>query len=311
MAARAVRKWFKIRNRKKLRRTLIKALAVMDSQSSRTVFMRALTSEFLVSMPVCGRGCGWAWRPFLKCKLWRRRTCAGPLQGPPLEHGHTHIVRQKIKEGRREEDVTRLRFCGLWLFQSCSTSKRAELQQYRRSQFRKKERLRAVKRLQTSAGDVDRSATSRFFRPCTKCCGDGSGSSVATFPNPHFVERDPNFPDVLRPNVSNVLLRSSAMLSDDHTLLSDTNRMHRSIVHKGDWAKPMKTHYVLPTKMKKKPTSASMMQDRRELGTPAVYRRSKLRYAKHRPVDLWGRRNRSMLIDALVGDLRIRAGIPT
>lgn len=311
MASRAVQKWYKLRNRKKLRKALIRALAVMDSQASRAVFMRALASEFLIHKPPCGTGCGWAWRPFLRMQLWRRRTCpTGPLEGPPLEHGHTHIIRQKVKEGRAGDGVSRTGFCGMWLFQSCDASKRADLQRYRRNQFRKKERLRAAKRLQLSAGDVDRSSTARFFRPCTKCCS-GSSSTTATFPNPHFVERDPNFPDVLRPNVSNKLLRKTTTLSEDHTMLTETNRMHREIVHKSQWAKPMPTKYVLPTKAKKRPTPASMTQDRRELATPAVYRRSKLRYAEYRPVDLWGRRNRSRLIDALVGDLRIRAGIPT
>ena len=64
-------------------------------------------------------------------------------------------------------------------------------------------------------------------------------------------------------------------------------------------------------KSKGRPTAASMLQDRREITTPVVFRRSKLRFDTHRPVDLWGRRNKSTLTDALVGDLRIRAGIPT
>jgi hypothetical protein len=168
-------------------------------------------------------------------------------------------------------------------------------------------------------------------------------------------------------------MRTTTTLRDDHTLLTETNRMHREIVHKADWTVPKRARfvrvlccavevvvmvvmvvvcvcvclfvclcvfvcvcvcvcvcararardtrlcmtpfltdrYVLNTKRKGAPTTASMLQDRREITTPAVFRRSKLRFDTHRGVDLWSRRNKSTLADALVGDLRIRAGIPT
>jgi len=311
MAIRATRKWFKLRNRKKLRRQLLKALAVMDSQASRTVFMRALTSEFKISRPPCGTGCGWAWRPYLRWKLFRRRKCApNPLErAPPLEHGHTHIVKQRLRHGKPVHKVSRSRVWHLWLCSSVSQSKRAELQRLRRSAFRRQMRRKIAKRMDASKSS--KSKASRFFAPCTDPCRGESTTVTATFPNPHFVERDPNFPDVLRPTVSNKLLRESAGRSGRNVLLTETNKFHRSAVHKKEWSKPLKTRYVMPTKGKKAPNENSIRQDTRELGTPAVYRKSKMRYVSYRPTDLWGRRNRTTLVEALVSDLRIRAGIPS